>query len=81
KTDDVRNAYSGLADSDSPEDFIRQAPTISWVGHVMDNPAYQSVESDGYYEIKPVGKKDGWLQFDLDIHLDTFWDNDPDGGL
>ncbi len=77
----VEESYSVLADSRTADDFIRNAPTISWVGHVMDNPAYQSKAEDGFYEIIPVGEKDGWLQFDLDIHLDTHWDNDPDGGL
>lgn len=77
----IMQQYSELNDSKTAEDYIRNAPTISWVGHVMDNPAFGSKAEDGFYEIKSVGQKDGWLQFDLDIHLDTRWDNDPDGGL
>ncbi|WP_018143474.1 type I polyketide synthase [Alloscardovia criceti] len=67
--------FSGRAHSTTPEDFIRQSPTISWVGHIMDNPAFKTESSDEFYELTQVGHKDGWLLFDLDIHLDTFWDN------
>ena len=48
----------------------------------MDNPAYPVCGKRWLLrDCQLQGKKDGWLQFDLDIHLDTFWDNDPDGGL
>ncbi|MFC0266248.1 type I polyketide synthase [Alloscardovia macacae] len=71
--------YSGLQDSATPDAFIRNAPTISWLGHVMENPAYGSSAEDGYYEIRAVS--DTADSYDLDIHLDTHWDGDADGGL
>ncbi|MFD0705559.1 fatty acid synthase subunit beta domain-containing protein [Alloscardovia venturai] len=85
-TSDVEEQYSELNNSKTPQDFIRNAPTISWVGHVMDNPAYKSTAEEGFYEITPVDEpgtvsEDGWMRFDLDIHLDTYWDNDADGGV
>ncbi len=73
--------FSGLNDSKTAEAFIRNAPTISWVGHVMDNPAYGSPMGDSAYELIDLGVEDGVQKFDLDIHLDTYWDNDPDKGL
>ncbi|PJM74581.1 type I polyketide synthase [Bifidobacterium simiarum] len=73
-------AFSTLGDSATAEEFIRKSPNISWVGHLMANPAYGTETGDRYYEIRKVGDADGVEQFDLDIHLDTYWDNDPDGG-
>ncbi|MFT8592468.1 MAG: fatty acid synthase subunit beta domain-containing protein [Bifidobacterium sp.] len=79
-------AFSELAGSATPEEFIRRSPHISWVGHLMDNPAFGTEIGDPYYEIVPVedtkATADSTRQlFDLDIHLDTFWDNDPDRGV
>ncbi|WP_231129315.1 type I polyketide synthase [Bifidobacterium choloepi] len=71
-------AFAMLGDAKDPADFIRKSPHISWVGHLMDNPAYGSGDDETNYELKTVD--DDPLKFDLDIHLDTFWDNDPDGG-
>ena len=56
-------------------------PNISWVGHLMANPAYGTANGDEHYEIRHVGTGENGELFDLDIHLDTYWDNDPDGGL
>ena len=50
------------------------------MGHA---PAYGTDRGSKQYELRRVGRDEaaGVEQFDLDIHLDTFWDNDPDGGL
>lgn len=64
------------------EDFIRRSPNISWIGHQTANPAYGTVRGDRTYELTHLGRdeRSGVERFDLDIHLDTFWDDDPDGG-
>ncbi|MBW3082801.1 type I polyketide synthase [Bifidobacterium phasiani] len=74
-------AYAEIGDSQDAESFIRNCPNISWVGHLMDNPAYGTPHGDKNYEIRYVGTDGDGEQYDLDIHLDTYWDNDPDGGL
>ena len=74
------DAYASLAAVPSAEAFIRQSPNISWVGHLMTNPAYGTELGDVNYEIRKVGEQGSTELYDLDIHLDTYWDNDPDGG-
>ncbi|WEV63757.1 type I polyketide synthase [Bifidobacterium sp. ESL0732] len=76
-----QQAFAELDAASDAEDFIRKSPNISWVGHLMTNPAFGTPNGDKYYEIREVGDENGTQMFDLDIHLDTFWDNDPDGGL
>ncbi|KFI97292.1 beta-ketoacyl synthase, N-terminal domain protein [Bifidobacterium stellenboschense] len=71
-------AYATLGEAGNAEDFIRKSPNISWVGHVTDNPAYGTKLGDKDYEIRAVDAANG--EYDLDIHLDTYWDDDPDGG-
>ena len=75
--------FALLADCEDAEDFIRRSPNISWIGHQMANPAFGTARGDANYELKHLGRDEqaGVEQFDLDIHLDTFWDDDPDGGL
>ncbi|NEG54972.1 type I polyketide synthase [Bifidobacterium platyrrhinorum] len=70
--------YATLGEAENAEDFIRKSPNISWVGHVTDNPAYGTRLGDKDYEIRAVDAANG--EYDLDIHLDTYWDDDPDGG-
>lgn len=70
--------FTALGEATSAEDFIRKSPNISWVGHITDNPAYGTALGDQYYEIRAFDAAAG--KYDLDIHLDTYWDNDPDGG-
>lgn len=76
-----KQVFAELDAAVNAEEFIRKCPNISWVGHLMDNPAFGTPMGDKYYEIRHVGDEDGTQMFDLDIHLDTFWDDDPDGGL
>lgn len=70
--------FAALGEASDAEDFIRKSPNISWVGHITDNPAYGTALGDKNYEITAVDASNG--KYDLDIHLDTYWDNDPDGG-
>lgn len=79
----VEPVFAALSDVHSAEDFIRASANISWIGHVTANPAYGTDRGSKQYELRHVGRDEaaGVEQFDLDIHLDTFWDNDPDGGL
>lgn len=74
------DAFATLAAAPTAESFIRRSPNISWVGHLMINPAYGTPDGDADYEIRHVGVTDRGDLYDLDIHLDTYWDNDPDGG-
>lgn len=76
---EAEKLFSTLSEATSAEEFIRKSPNISWVGHVTDNPAYGTAVGDANYEIRTVDEAAG--EYDLDIHLDTYWDNDPDGGL
>ena len=75
-----KEAFAELGASASAEEFIRKSPNISWVGHLMANPAFGTANGDEHYEIRKVGTQGSVEQYDLDIHLDTYWDNDPDGG-
>jgi fatty acid synthase len=70
--------FAALGEASTTEDFIRKSPNISWVGHITDNPAYGTCLGDRHYEIRAFNEATG--QYDLDIHLDTYWDDDPDGG-
>ena len=74
-------AYSQLAGAADAQEFIRRSPNISWVGHLMANPAYGTAMDDPNYAITATGQDDQGEHYDLDIHLDTYWDDDPDGGL
>ena len=46
----------------------------------MANPAYGTSNGDANYEIRKISSEGSIEKYDLDIHLDTYWDNDPDGG-
>lgn len=73
--------FSELENSVSGEDFIRNNPHLSWVGHLTNNPAFGTEHGDSFYEIREIGNRGSVQLYDLDIHLDTFWDSDRDGGL
>ena len=75
-----RLEYSVQGDCQDDEDFIRRSPSISWVGHVMDNPAFGSHKGDQVYQLVHQGREGSHDLFDLDIHLDTFWDDQQEGG-
>ncbi|MCI1804944.1 type I polyketide synthase [Bifidobacterium psychraerophilum] len=75
-----QEAFAELSCAASAEEFIRRSPNISWVGHLMANPAFGTEVGDPLYQITKIGENASGELFDLDLHLDTFWDNDPDGG-
>ena len=75
-----KTAFAQLGAASSAEEFIRKSPNISWVGHLMANPAYGTSNGDANYEIRKISSEGSIEKYDLDIHLDTYWDNDPDGG-
>lgn len=75
-----KTAFAQLGAASSAEEFIRKSPNISWVGHLMANPAYGTSNGDDSYEIRKISSEGSVEKYDLDIHLDTYWDNDPDGG-
>ena len=76
----AKTAFAQLGVASSAEEFIRKSPNISWVGHLMANPAYGTSNGDANYEIRKISSEGSVEKYDLDIHLDTYWDNDPDGG-
>ncbi|TPF88531.1 type I polyketide synthase [Bifidobacterium sp. UTBIF-56] len=78
ESEEAGQLFAALGEASDAEDFIRKSPNISWVGHITDNPAYGTALGDKNYEITAVDAANG--KYDLDIHLDTYWDNDPDGG-
>lgn len=77
----VESAFSALAWSEDAESFIRNSPHISWLGHLTENPAFGSSRGSEQYEIVRRGEDDGELLFDLDLHLDTYWDKAGEAGL
>ncbi|KAB8294590.1 fatty-acid synthase [Bifidobacterium avesanii] len=79
-SDAADSAFATLGAAETPEAFIRRSPNISWVGHLMANPAYGTPDGSEDYEIRHVASTERGDLYDLDIHLDTYWDNDPDGG-
>lgn len=77
--DDVIEArFSQLHASQDVEAYVRSCPNISWVGHMTSNPAYGTNIADPHYVIRVVETKGNTIQLDLDIVLDTFWDNTAD---
>lgn len=80
-----QQVFTMLADAPDVESFIRNSPHISWIGHMTSNPAYGSEMGSKDYELTHIATVDNdgntVEQFDLTIHLDTFWDNDADAGL
>lgn len=46
-----KTAFAQLGAAVSAEEFIRKSPNISWVGHLMANPAYGTANGDANYEI------------------------------
>ncbi|KFI63716.1 Fatty acid synthase [Bifidobacterium cuniculi] len=81
RPDAEEEVFALLADASDAEAFIRSCPNISWIGHVTANPAYGTAAGDADYELRHVASGESAERFDLDIHLDTFWDGEPDGGL
>jgi fatty acid synthase, bacteria type len=49
-------AFCELSCAASAEEFIRRSPHISWVGHLMANPAFGTEVGDPFYEITRIGQ-------------------------
>ena len=70
-----QTAFSQIAAAANVEAYVRACPNISWVGHVTANPAYGSAIGDENYVITVTSTNNDVISLDLDIKLDTFWDN------
>ncbi|AWB81147.1 type I polyketide synthase [Corynebacterium yudongzhengii] len=64
--------FSRLADAETPEDYIRNAPTIVWHGHLMANPAYE-MDDDAYDLVR-----DDEGNYSIRINADSYWDDLPE---
>ncbi|MDY3128050.1 MAG: DUF1729 domain-containing protein [Corynebacterium sp.] len=62
--------FSRLADAHTEEEFLRNAPTIMWHGHLIANPAYE-LPAEAFDIIH-----DG-TGFAIRINSDSYWDNLP----
>ncbi len=71
----AQDAFALRGGADDEERAIRTAPSLSWLGHVIDNPACGTASDDPDYTLERVA--DG--EWDLHIHLDTYWDGVPGG--
>ena len=76
-----QSAFSQIACAKNVEEYVRACPNISWIGHLTSNPAYKTQDNSENYVISVVSEEDSVIKLDLDIKLDTFWDdlsgNDP----
>ncbi|EPI41798.1 hypothetical protein HMPREF1584_01254, partial [Gardnerella vaginalis JCP8481A] len=70
-----QSAFSQISAAANVEAYVRACPNISWVGHVTANPAYGTKLGDENYVITVTATNDDVISLDLDIKLDTFWDN------
>lgn len=75
-----KTAFAQLGAASSAEEFIRKSPNISWVGHLMANPHAAPATVTPTTKSARFPSEGSIEKYDLDIHLDTYWDNDPDGG-
>lgn len=69
-----QNAFSQIDCAQNIEEYVRSCPNISWIGHVTNNPAYKTQNNSENYVISVVSEEDSVIKLDLDIKLDTFWD-------
>ena len=69
---EVEEQFSRLADAKTAEEFIRNAPSIVWHGHLMANPAYE-MDDDAFDLIQD---EDGL--WSIRINADSYWDNLPE---
>ncbi|NSX24333.1 type I polyketide synthase [Gardnerella vaginalis] len=69
-----QNAFSQIDCAQNVEEYVRSCPNISWIGHVTNNPAYKTQNNSGNYVITVISEENSVIKLDLDIKLDTFWD-------
>lgn len=70
----AQNAFSQIARAKNVEEYVRSCPNISWIGHVTNNPAYKTQNNSENYVITVISEENSVIKLDLDIKLDTFWD-------
>ena len=69
-----QNAFSQIDCAQNIEEYVRSCPNISWIGHVTNNPAYKTQNNSENYVITVISEENSVIKIDLDIKLDTFWD-------
>lgn len=69
-----QNAFSQIDCAQNIEEYVRSCPNISWIGHVTNNPAYKTQNNSENYVITVISEENSVIKLDLDIKLDTFWD-------
>lgn len=69
-----QNAFNQIDCSQNIEEYVRSCPNISWIGHVTNNPAYKTQNNSENYVITVISEENSVIKLDLDIKLDTFWD-------
>ncbi|UQA81713.1 DUF1729 domain-containing protein [Gardnerella vaginalis] len=69
-----QNAFSQIDCAQNVEEYVRSCPNISWIGHVTNNPAYKTQNNSENYVITVISEENRVIKLDLDIKLDTFWD-------
>lgn len=69
-----KNAFSQIDCAQNIEEYVRSCPNISWIGHVTNNPAYKTQNNSENYVITVISEENSVIKLDLDIKLDTFWD-------
>ncbi|UQA79135.1 DUF1729 domain-containing protein [Gardnerella vaginalis] len=70
-----QNAFSQIDCAQNVEEYVRSCPNISWIGHVTNNPAYKTQNNSENYVITVISEENRVIKLDLDIKLDTFWDD------
>ena len=79
-----QNAFSQIDCAQNIEEYVRSCPNISWIGHVTNNPAYKTQNNSENYVITVISEENSVIKLDLDIKLDTFWDeheSDNENGI
>lgn len=69
-----QNAFNQIDCAQNIEEYVRSCPNISWIGHVTNNPAYKTQNNSENYVITVISEENSVIKLDLDIKLDTFWD-------
>ena len=69
-----QNAFNQIDCAQNVEEYVRSCPNISWIGHVTNNPAYKTQNNSENYVITVISEENSVIKLDLDIKLDTFWD-------
>ncbi|WP_246943579.1 type I polyketide synthase [Gardnerella vaginalis] len=79
-----QNAFNQIDCAQNIEEYVRSCPNISWIGHVTNNPAYKTQNNSENYVITVISEENSVIKLDLDIKLDTFWDeheSDNENGI